>query len=237
MKKLLLSFLVLIIFSFIFIPNTYAINYYSSVNIKTAFSEDVDIERIEWIEVHLEDSTEYSKEYYLEKDKNFTLSLENVPVGPYNFRYGVVNDDQIGYYKVSSDIVINEETNIVDVTILVTLQNNETHTKVTLNNDEVSNIVGNNTTNNNNNSAVNEDEENEVIIGDDEEENSEQTANDEEKLTDYIVQEREKEQLEIEKAKKRKRNSLIGKILFSIIGLVLLIGGLFVAYKISVANK
>ena len=205
MKKILLSFLVLMIVSFIFIPKTYALNYYNSVNIKTAFSEDINLESINWIEVHLEDSTEYSKEYFLEKDKNFTLNLENVPVGPYNFRYGVVNDDQIGYYKVSADIVINEEANIVDVTILVTLQNNQTYENSSLNNDNTSNTTTNDS------SPVVDDEDSEVIIGEEdekdknEEKDKSQTNEDDEVLSDYIKQEREKEEQAIKKILNRKK--------------------------------
>lgn len=236
MKKYLLSTIIAIISLFVLIPNIYAINYYNSVNIKTVFEENIDVENIESIEVVLEDSSEYSKEYLLEKDKNFSLNLENIPSGPIYFRYGVVNNDEIGYYNVSADINLNEQLGIAEVVVTVVLQNNEVRQHVTLTPEDIEKINGSSSTTNKINDD--QDEDSEVIIDDDDrsEEKNDKNKNNEE-VSDEIKEAREKEARDKEKAETRKKNKIIGRILFSIIGIFLLIAIIFVAIKISRANK
>lgn len=241
MKKILFAITIFIFSLFIYLPSTYAINYYESVTIKTVFEEDINTDEIEWINVVLSDSTEYSKEYLLEKDKNFELNVENVPVGPYKFSYGVVNDDEIGYYRVSGEISIDENLKNVEVTIIVSLQNNKKYNDIEINEETKNELVGNSTSNSKtttkkaNTSDVEledddeDDEDADIIIGEEEEK--------EEKSEEQKTSEKDEEEIEKEKEEKRKRNNLIGKILFSIIGITLLVIGIFVAIKISRANK
>lgn len=232
MKKIC-AFMILAFFSMLIcIPKTYAITYYEDVNIRAAFDESIDINNIEWVEVFIEDSTEYSKSYILNKYNNFTLNVDDVPIGQFIFQYGVVNDDEIGYYRVSADININNETKTVDVNVIVTLQNNQVYERIPLTENDVNNVVGSNT---NKDETTNDNrEDDEIIIGGYE---SEKNDSDEEEIPDEIKEAREKEKREREKEEKRKKSNMIGRIMFSIIGIILAIGIIFVTIKISRANK
>ena len=106
-----------------FIPKSYAINYYSSVNFNTAFAEEINLEGIEKIEIAYADQTNYTKYLILTKENNFESTLLDVPVGEINVEYGIVNNDTIGYYSVSADVYDNYD-NTIDVVVNITLQNN-----------------------------------------------------------------------------------------------------------------
>lgn len=233
MKKAFI-FMILAFFSvLIYIPNAYAITYYEDVTIRTAFDESININNIEWIEVFIEDSTEYSKSYILNKYNNFTLNVDDLPIGQLIFQYGVVNDDEIGYYRVSADINIYNETKKADVYVIVTLQNNQVYERIPLTEEDVNNIIGSNT-NEDETLKDNNNKNDEIIIGKNE---SEKNDSEEEEIPDEIKEAREKEKLEQKKEENRKKSNMIGRIMFSIIGIILAMGIIFVAIKISRANK
>lgn len=233
MKKILLI-ITAVISLLICTPSVFATNYFDSVNVKTSFAEDVDMESIERIEIHLEDATEYSKDYLLEKDNDFELSIDDVPVGPYKFVYGVVIGDEIGYYSVSATVNINNQTNTVDVLVIIDKGKTNSNKSVELTEKEVEKIKGTSSKVTQNN----DDNENEIIIGDDDD-NDEESEDEENssKIPKAVEAARQKEQEEERKQKERKRNSLIGKIMFSIIGIVFVCLIIYAAIKISNANK
>ena len=232
MKKIFIITILSFFSMLLYIPNTNAVAFYTNVTINTAFDESIDLNNIEWIEVFIEDSTEYSRSYVLEKDNNFTLNVKDVPIGPFIFQYGVVNDDEIGYYRVSADININKETETVVVTVIVTLQNNQVYDRIPLTEDDVNNIIGSDEEEDNITIDEDDEEDEDIVIGSDKSE-----ENEDEDILDEIKEEREKEKLEKEKEENRKKSNLIARIMFSIIGIVIIIGVLFVTIKISRANK
>lgn len=235
MKKII--FITIFIIGFVlFTPKVLATSYYDSVNVKTSFEESIDLNEIEEIEVHLEDATEYSKDYILEKENNFELTIEDVPVGPYKFIYGVVIDDEIGYYSVSATVNIISTANLVDVLVTVEKASEKTTPSKRLTQEEVNRIKGTSTKNP---TESENDDTGEIIIGENNNDKNEQSNDNEEKTTipAEVEDARIKEEEENRKKEERKRNSLIGKIMFSIIGIVLLGLICYAAIKISNANK
>lgn len=220
----------------LFTPNVLATSYYDDVYVKTSFEESIDLNEIEEIEIHLEDATEYSKDYILEKENNFELTIDDVPVGPYKFIYGVVIGDEIGYYSVSANVNIVSAANLVEVSVTVEKAGEKTTSSKRLTQEEIDKIKG--TTTNNSTKKV-DDDTGEIIIGDDNNDENDQSNDSEEKTTipAEIEEARKKEEEENRKKEERKRNSLIGKIMFSIIGIVLLGLICYAAIKISNANK
>lgn len=220
----------------LFTPNVLATSYYDDVYVKTSFEESIDLNEIEEIEIHLEDATEYSKDYVLEKENNFELTIDDVPVGPYKFIYGVVIGDEIGYYSVSANVNIVSAANLVEVSVTVEKAGEKTTSSKRLTQEEIDKIKG--TTTNNSTKKV-DDDTGEIIIGDDNNDENNQSNDNEEKTTipAEIEEARKKEEEENRKKEERKRNSLIGKIMFSIIGIVLLGLICYAAIKISNANK
>ena len=220
----------------LFTPNVLATSYYDDVYVKTSFEESIDLNEIEEIEIHLEDATEYSKDYVLEKENNFELTIDDVPVGPYKFIYGVVIGDEIGYYSVSANVNIVSAANLVEVSVTVEKAGEKTTSSKRLTQEEIDKIKG--TTTNNSTKKV-DDDTGEIIIGDDNNDENDQSNDNEEKTTipAEIEEARKKEEEENRKKEERKRNSLIGKIMFSIIGIVLLGLICYAAIKISNANK
>lgn len=237
MKKVILTLATIISF-IVFSNNVYATEYYDAVNVKTSFSESIDLESIEEIEIYLEDITEYSKDYTLESELNYELTIEDVPVGPVKFVYGVVIGDKIGYYSVSATVNTNND-NTVDVLIIIEESNIKTNTNSSLTTEEIERIKGTSSTNTQSSTIVNneDDDTGEIIIGDDEEDNSSQKQEETTTVPAAVLEEREKEEEEARKKKERKRNSLIGKIMFSLIGIVLICLIIYAAIKISNANK
>lgn len=227
----------LIIFMFLVCPlNIHAQNYFDKVSVKTIFEDKVKLEEINEIEIHLEDATEYSKDYILEKSNNFELTIEDVPVGPYKFLYGVVIDDKIGYYSISATVNKDEINNSIEVLVTVETTNMKTDSNG-FTEEDINRIEGSTGTNNNKNeNKLNDSNSGEIIIGDEEESNS--LENEEPTTVPKEIEEaRKKEEEEIKKKEKRKQNSLIGKIMFSIIGIVLAGLIIYAAIKISNANK
>lgn len=235
MKKIILT-ITFIISIILCIDNAYAATYYDKVLVKTSFSEDIDLNKIEKIEVHLEDATEYSKDYLLEKTNNFELEINDVPVGPYKFLYGVVIGDEIGYYSVQANVNINNENNVVDVLILVEIPENKTSSttsNIKLTDEDIDKIVGTKP------KSYDEDNGGIIVEDDNDDKKSEDGGNRQETTTIRadIEEAREKEKKEEQKKKERKRNSLIGKIMFSAIGIVILVLVIYAGIKISNANK
>ena len=134
MKRKLI-FIITFIFTFLcFQGFANATNYYNEVIVKTTFEDNIDLNAINEIEIHLEDATEFSKDYLLEKDRNFELAINDVPVGPYKFMYGVVIGDNIGYYSVLASVNIDENNSSVQVLVNVTesnKKNNNNNTSLT----------------------------------------------------------------------------------------------------------
>lgn len=215
----------------VFIPNIYAISYYDSVTIKTSFSEEIDLDKIEKIEIAYADQTNYTKYITLLKENNFESELESIPTGDIKVEYGIVNDDTIGYYNVSADVYDNFD-NTIEIIVNVSLQNNQRNEELV---DDVkkdlmeSNNVNsfNNNTNNTNNSNDNDD----VDIS---ENNTNKTTTTSKK--DLEKQEEIRKQEE-KKAANRKKSNIIGIIMFSIIGITIFVAIIYATIKISKANK
>lgn len=233
MKKIMTLLICLISF-FTFSRSVYATNYYDKVNIKATFAENVDMTEIEEIEVHLEDATEFSKDHLLERVNNYEVTLTDVPVGPYKFIYGVVIDDKIGYYSVSATVNINNETNTVDVLVIVETSNIKTNNNTNLTQEEVDRIKGSTTTTK---KAESTDESVEIIIDDEEYENDSKDEESKTTVPANIEEAREKEKEEKKKQETRKRNNLIGIIMFSLIGITILCTIIYAGIKIMNANK
>lgn len=238
MKRIFLIFMVFATF-FLFDTKVNAINTYNQVKVKTSFEESINLNNIEEIEIHLEDATEYSKDYILEKNNNFELTISDVPYGPYHFVYGVVIGDKIGYYNVSAEVNNTDGDSSLEVLVNVTT-NKSTTTNKTLTDESINRIVG--TEVQTTVSTTKTENDNAGIIIDDEtdHDNSGLIVEEDETTTTVskdIEEARKKEAQEEKKLATRKRNSLIGKIMFSIIGITLLIGIIYASVKIHNANK
>lgn len=227
MKKIVL--IICLLFSaFAFIPNSYAINYYSSVSFKTSFAEEINLDTIEKIEIAYVDQTNYTKYLMLTKENNFESILENVPIGEINVEYGIVNDDTIGYYNVSADVYDNYD-NTIDVVININLQNNQKNEELS---EEVKKELSTsiNTGNNTNKDPSNSNENEDIDV-------SGSTTK-----TTTTIRNEQKEQEEIrkkeeKKAANRKKSNIVGIIMFSIIGITLFVAIVYASIKISKANK
>ncbi len=220
MKKI---FLLIIIWlsGIIFIPNTLAINYYDNVEVTTVFDESIEIDDIKQIEIAYVDATGYTKYFILKKENNFEYTLENVPVGDdISVEYGVVDNDYIGYYNISSEL--NVEDNTANLVILVTITNNEKNSNIP---EEIKEMLE---------SSSNY---NDVSDENDLDDNIEITTTQVKTTSKEEEKEKEKEQEEKEQEEHNKKSNMIGIILFSTIGLVLLIAILYATIKIIKANK
>ena len=143
MKRKLI-FIITFIFTFLcFQGFANATNYYNEVIVKTTFEDNIDLNAINEIEIHLEDATEFSKDYLLEKAKNFELAINDVPVGPYKFMYGVVIGDNIGYYSVLASVNIDENNSSVQVLVNVT-ESNKNNNNTSLTQEEIDRITSGN---------------------------------------------------------------------------------------------
>lgn len=234
MKRKLI-FIITFIFTFLcFQGFANATNYYNEVIVKTTFEDNIDLNAINEIEIHLEDATEFSKDYLLEKDKNFELAINDVPVGPYKFMYGVVIDDNIGYYSVLASVNIDENNSSVQVLVNVT-ESNKKNNNTSLTQEEIDRITNGNSVSTTT-KVVDSDDNSGLIIEDD---NKEEKKEEEETTTvpKDIEEARKKEQQEEKRKQNRAKNNLIGKIMFFTIGIALLIVIIYATIKISNANK
>lgn len=234
MKRKLI-FVITLIFTFLcFQGYANATNYYNEVIVKTTFEDNIDLNAINEIEIHLEDATEFSKDYLLEKDKNFELAISDVPVGPYKFMYGVVIGDNIGYYSVLASVNIDENNSSVQVLVNVT-ESNKKNNNTSLTQEEIDRITNGNSVSTTT-KVVDSDDNSGLIIEDD---NKEEKKEEEETTTvpKDIEEARKKEQQEEKRKQNRAKNNLIGKIMFFTIGIALLIVIIYATIKISNANK
>ncbi len=226
MKKIFM-FLCLAISFFGFRANIYAINYYSAVNFKTSFSEEINLEEINKIEIAYADQTEYTKYLMLLKDNNFESILTDVPVGDFSVEYGIVNDDTIGYYNVRADVYDNYD-NTLDVVVNITLQNNPKNEDLT--GDLKTEIVPSTNQIKPSNGTTTAVSDEEIDISD-----STTTTSTTNKVD--IKEEEEQQKREEEKRQNRKKSNIIGIMMFSTIGIVIIVAGIYAAIKISKANK
>lgn len=234
MKRKLI-FIITFIFTFLcFQGFANATNYYNEVIVKTTFEDNIDLNAINEIEIHLEDATEFSKDYLLEKDKNFELAINDVPVGPYKFMYGVVIGDNIGYYSVLASVNIDENNSSVQVLVNVT-ESNKKNNNTSLTQEEIDRITNGNSVSTTT-KVVDSDDNSGLIIEDD---NKEEKKEEEETTTvpKDIEEARKKEQQEEKRKQNRAKNNLIGEIMFFTIGIALLIVTIYATIKISNANK
>lgn len=211
-----------------FIPNSYAINYYSSVKFKASFAEEINLDSIDQIEIAYVDQTNYTKYLILTKENNFESTLENVPVGEINVEYGIVNNDTIGYYNVSADIYDNYD-NTIDVIVNINLQNNQK-------NEELAEEIKNELSTSNNSGSFKEtttnSSENDPI--DVSEGNTTKTTT---TIRNELEEQEEIRKQEEKKAANRKKSNIVGIIMFSIIGITLFVAIVYATIKISKANK
>ena len=232
MKRKLI-FIITFIFTFLcFQGFANATNYYNEVIVKTTFEDNIDLNAINEIEIHLEDATEFSKDYLLEKAKNFELAINDVPVGPYKFMYGVVIGDNIGYYSVLASVNIDENNSSVQVLVNVT-ESNKNNNNTSLTQEEIDRITSGNSVSTTTKVVDSGDNSGLIIEDENKEEKEEETTT----IPKDIEEERKKEQQEEKRKQNRAKNNLIGKIMFFTIGIALLIVIIYATIKISNANK
>ncbi len=234
MKRKLI-FIITFIFTFLcFQGFANATNYYNEVIVKTTFEDNIDLNAINEIEIHLEDATEFSKDYLLEKDRNFELAINDVPVGPYKFMYGVVIGDNIGYYSVLASVNIDENNSSVQVLVNVTESNKKNNNNNTsLTQEEIDRITSGNSVSTTTKVVDSGDNSGLIIEDENKEEKEEETTT----IPKDIEEARKKEQQEEKRKQNRAKNNLIGKIMFFTIGIALLIVIIYATIKISNANK
>ena len=232
MKRKLI-FIITFIFTFLcFQGFANATNYYNEVIVKTTFEDNIDLNAINEIEIHLEDATEFSKDYLLEKAKNFELAINDVPVGPYKFMYGVVVGDNIGYYSVLASVNIDENNSSVQVLVNVT-ESNKNNNNTSLTQEEIDRITSGNSVSTTTKVVDSGDNSGLIIEDENKEEKEEETTT----IPKDIEEARKKEQQEEKRKQNRAKNNLIGKIMFFTIGIALLIVIIYATIKISNANK
>ena len=232
MKRKLI-FIITFIFTFLcFQGFANATNYYNEVIVKTTFEDNIDLNAINEIEIHLEDATEFSKDYLLEKAKNFELAINDVPVGPYKFMYGVVIGDNIGYYSVLASVNIDENNSSVQVLVNVT-ESNKNNNNTSLTQEEIDRITSGNSVSTTTKVVDSGDNSGLIIEDENKEEKEEETTT----IPKDIEEARKKEQQEEKRKQNRAKNNLIGKIMFFTIGIALLSVIIYATIKISNANK
>ncbi len=232
MKRKLI-FIITFIFTFLcFQGFANATNYYNEVIVKTTFEDNIDLNAINEIQIHLEDATEFSKDYLLEKAKNFELAINDVPVGPYKFMYGVVIGDNIGYYSVLASVNIDENNSSVQVLVNVT-ESNKNNNNTSLTQEEIDRITSGNSVSTTTKVVDSGDNSGLIIEDENKEEKEEETTT----IPKDIEEARKKEQQEEKRKQNRAKNNLIGKIMFFTIGIALLIVIIYATIKISNANK
>ena len=232
MKRKLI-FIITFIFTFLcFQGFANATNYYNEVIVKTTFEDNIDLNAINEIEIHLEDATEFSKDYLLEKAKNFELAINDVPVGPYKFMYGVVIGDNIGYYSVLASVNIDENNSSVQVLVNVT-ESNKNNNNTSLTQEEIDRITSGNSVSTTTKVVDSGDNSGLIIEDENKEEKEEETTT----IPKDIEETKKKEQQEEKRKQNRAKNNLIGKIMFFTIGIALLIVIIYATIKISNANK
>lgn len=232
MKRKLI-FIITFIFTFLcFQGFANATNYYNEVIVKTTFEDNIDLNAINEIEIHLEDATGFSKDYLLEKAKNFELAINDVPVGPYKFMYGVVIGDNIGYYSVLASVNIDENNSSVQVLVNVT-ESNKNNNNTSLTQEEIDRITSGNSVSTTTKVVDSGDNSGLIIEDENKEEKEEETTT----IPKDIEEARKKEQQEEKRKQNRAKNNLIGKIMFFTIGIALLIVIIYATIKISNANK
>ena len=232
MKRKLI-FIITFIFTFLcFQGFANATNYYNEVIVKTTFEDNIDLNAINEIEIHLEDATEFSKDYLLEKAKNFELAINDVPVGPYKFMYGVVIGDNIGYYSVLASVNIDENNSSVQVLVNVT-ESNKNNNNTSLTQEEIDRITSGNSVSTTTKVVDSGDNSGLIIEDENKEEKEEETTT----IPKDIEEARKKEQQEEKRKQNRAKNNLIGKIMFFTIGIALLIVIIYATIKMSIANK
>lgn len=238
MKKGLLYVLLLFITSILYIPSAFAINFYSNVLFTAYFEEDVDVSKLNNIIIEYTDSTEKLKKLVLSKENNYTLNIDNIPIGDINVFSVLEENDIYGYYKMTPEIVPNIDSTI-KVNIYIGLQNNIKN-EITINDSIKQSVltagVNNKTTTTN---AINSETTIDKNANDTNSDIKEdlKTTSTTKTLSLYdktVIEQKEREK---EKQKNIKQNNKIGMILYTIIGIIFIIIILFVFVKVINANK
>lgn len=253
MKKILSILIILI--SIVGINSVYGLSYYDSVNITAVFSEEVDPFLIDTITVSLGLPTEEEKIVELKQTENFSIDVPEIPKGNVEFLYGIVDDDRLSEYTVSGNIIKNPNNSTLDLKIVVSKTPYGEPSSKDLTEDQYNIIRGGKIKADKDYGKIlvrNEDgtfsykSKEELSTGEIEseedgddgldidlsEENSTTTTKkiQETKTPEEIKKEKEQEKI-------NKKNNMITRILFIIIGVVILCVLLFVSVKIMNANK
>lgn len=253
MKKILSILIILI--SIVGINSVYGLSYYDSVNITAVFSEEVDPFLIDTITVSLGLPTEEEKIVELKQTENFSIDVSEIPKGNVEFLYGIVDDDRLSEYTVSGNIIKNPNNSTLDLKIVVSKTPYGEPSSKDLTEDQYNIIRGGKIKADKDYGKIlvrNEDgtfsykSKEELSTGEIEseedgddgldidlsEENSTTTTKkiQETKTPEEIKKEKEQEKI-------NKKNNMITRILFIIIGVVILCVLLFVSVKIMNANK
>lgn len=223
MKKI---FVFVIVFMLAFTPKVSALTYFENVTVNTSFAEEIDVNAINSIEICLEDSTQEEKMYTLKQEENFSLSLTNIIAGNLKFDYGLIENDRTGIYKVTGNVNISADYKTAVVNVLVENQNYPKQDVIIpdaaldiIYEKKTTTPVVSTTTAIDSGSTESEDI-------------TKRTTTTSNKDDEEIEKEKEKQRKE-----NRKKNDIIGIVLLSILGIIVLIGLLIAIVKISKANK
>lgn len=249
MKKVLIILIALITITSI--NSVYALSYYDSVNITAVFSEEVDPYSIDTITVSLGLPTEEEKVVELKLSDSFSKDIIEIPKGNIEFLYGIVDDDRLSEYTVTGNVIKTPNNSDLEIKIVVSkTQNNEVSSK-DLTEDQyniiqggkiksdkdygkilVKNEDGTYSYKSKDNQSTDDEQNDNGLDIDLSEDNTTITTKKIEvnKTSEEIKQEREEKRI-------KEKNSIIAKILFTIIGVVLLCAVVFASVKIMNANK
>lgn len=223
MKRIILCICLLLSF---YVYNVSA-QEYSTVNVITFFDENVKIDDIPKINLsfyaegidYVDDVSTISLELELSKDNNYSTTANNVKIVDKSNLFAMVDKDKYGKYNCSIEMDTSTPS-VANITINVTENTYVKDENVSIPKNMLDSFVGNMSTTKKIESS------DEVVIGS-------KTTTTTHKATQK-VEEMEKQK---QKEKNRKKNNIIITILFSTLGIFVLIVSIFVVYKFINANK
>lgn len=234
MKKILTF---IIIFISILVIDVDALEYYT-INITSSFQES-----IEFSDVPLIKLTFYSESNDFEDDgaiirnivelnesNNYSYVLNETYVNDQTKIFAMVDKDNLGKYNCELEFIPNNN-GIAQINIMVT-RNNFNREDIEIPKKVLESIYGKNTNNTTNNNSSNSSTSN---VGNNTNSTSSTTTTI--RADNNTITEQEKEEKKRQEEASVKKNNRISIILFTILGLILLLGIVFVAIKFVKANK
>lgn len=230
MKKI--KYMIIMLLTFVMGSSmVFAEEVYDNVNIVATFAEDVDITKISLIKFNLEDFYGNESDLILESSKNFTLDVKNIQKGTIEVPMVLVENDT--HARLLTVPRITYDGNNVFIVLEVSNNPIEPNEKPNISDDIKDKIYNND---------EDEDPKFDSSYGTGDEEpdyhpTTKVTTTNKAGQTDEEVKEELKKEEEEEKKTARKRQNTIVKVVLIIAGVSLVIGGGYVAVKISNANK